>query len=305
VVFSELENMCFALKLKCEAISVQSFFCYYAFIKDSGSNTTVFGLFIRKVVSKSMVMACRRFLARDVVMNILPLGDLYSPLSQLSDVYCALDEDQVVGVCAFYHAFRTPSIVFSSLTEEIRHVLIEKALDGHSGQFVSLFSPGETFLFNGCAKILRLHREQQMIAKSSRTFDYGDVKVERAKKNELPFLDRFYVAHNAEAWTSVQFKTGPYYCVKQDGRIVSAAGVHLVTPQIAQLGNIVTDEAYRNRGFSTACTHALAAGLTSRGRIVSLFARVDNAAAIHVYEKLGFQRVRDIALLVAEKAGNA
>jgi predicted GNAT family acetyltransferase len=131
------------------------------------------------------------------------------------------------------------------------------------------------------------------------------VKVERVRERELAFLDRFYVAHDAEAWTLVQFKAGPYYCVKQEGRIVSAAGVHLVTPQVTQVGNIVTDEAYRNRGFASACTHALAVGLISKGRAISLFVRTDNAPAIHMYEKLGFQRVRDIALLVVEKTGNA
>jgi hypothetical protein len=116
-------------------------------------------------------MACRRFLTHDAVVNILPLGDLYSPLLQMSDVYCALENNQVVGVCAVYPAFRTPSIVFSGSTEEVKRALIKKMLDGHSGRFISLCSPEEVALFNEYAQVLRLHREQQMIAKALRNFD--------------------------------------------------------------------------------------------------------------------------------------
>lgn len=262
-------------------------------------------LLIKKVISKSLVNACRRFLARDVVVNILLLGDLYSPLFQQSSVHCAVEDNQVIGVGAVYHAFRTPSVVFSGSTAEVKRALIEKALDRHSGRFISLCSPDEAVLFDEYAQVLSLHHEQQMIAKSLRTLDYGDVKAERVRESELTFLDRFYAAHEAKAWTPVQFKAGPYYCVKQEGRIVSAAGVHLVTPQVAQLGNIVTDEAYRNSGFATACTHALAMSLVSRGRVVSLFVLTNNSPAIHLYEKLGFHKVREIVFLVAEETGNA
>lgn len=72
--------------------------------------------------------------------------------------------------------------------------------------------------------------------------------------------------------------------MKKNDRIVSAAGVHLVTPQIAQLGNIVTDEDRRNRGFATAYTSTLAKDPASKKRIISLFVKTDNESAIHIYE---------------------
>ncbi|MBX5327121.1 MAG: GNAT family N-acetyltransferase [Candidatus Bathyarchaeia archaeon] len=129
----------------------------------------------------------------------------------------------------------------------------------------------------------------------------GSVKIEKVDENELEALAKFYRQHNAEAWIPMQLKVGPYYCVKQDGKIVSAAGVHVVTPQIAQLGNIVTDEAYRNRGYATACTSVLATDLASKGRIISLFVRTDNYSAMRVYEKLGFRKVREVVFLVLKK----
>ena len=256
---------------------------------------------IRKVTSASLLRACRRFLAQDPVANVLPLGDLYSPLLQVSDVYSAIKSSQVVGVCTIYRAFSTPSIVFGTATPEVKRALAEKALSEISNEFISLCQPNDIDLFKEHSTILHDHREQQMIADPPKKIECSDINVKKVTENELESLNKFYIDQHAEAWTPIQFGAGPYYCIRQEDKIVSAAGVHLVTPEIAQLGNIVTDETHRNRGFATACTSALAADLASKERIISLFVRTDNAPAIRIYEKLGFRKARDIAFLVMRK----
>lgn len=260
-------------------------------------------LHVRRVISASLVRTCRRFLAQNPIVNVLPLGDLYSPLLQVSDVYSAIKSSRVVGVCAIYRAFSTPSIVFGTATPEIKQVLLEKALTEISDEFISLCLPSDVDLFKEYSTILHYHPEQQMVANPPKKIEHSDIKVEKVSKKELELLNRFYIKHRAEAWVPIQFKAGPYYCVKHDDKIVSAAGIHLVTPQITQLGNIITDEAYRNQGFATVCTNVLVADLASRGRIISLFVRTDNAPAIHLYEKLGFYKTRDITFLVMQKNG--
>jgi ribosomal protein S18 acetylase RimI-like enzyme len=240
-------------------------------------------------------------LAQDPIANVLPLGDLYSPLFQVSDVYSAIKSDQVVGVCATYRAFPMPSIVLGTATPEVKQALVKKALSEISNEFISLCQPTDVDLFKEYSTTLHSHLEQQMIADPPKKFACGAIKVEKVNKNDLESLNKFYADHSAEAWVPIQFRAGPYYCVKHQGKIVSAAGVHLVTPQIAQLGNIITDEAYRNRGFATACTSNLAANLASKGRIISLFVRKDNASAIHIYEKMGFYKAREIVFIVMRK----
>jgi len=258
-------------------------------------------LHIRKVTLASLLGACRRFLAQNPTANVLPLGDLYPPLLRVSDVYSAVKNSQVVGVCTIYRAFSTPSIVFGTAAPEIKQALVEKAITKISDEFISLCQTDDVDLFKKYSTILHFHLEQQMIADPPKKIDCGDVNVKKVTQNELESLNKFYHDHHAEAWAPIQFRAGPYYCVKQEGKIVSAAGVHLVAPQIAQLGNIITDEAYRNRGFATACTNTLAADLASKGRVISLFVRTDNAPAIHIYEKLGFHKTREIAFLVMRK----
>ncbi|MDH5461426.1 MAG: GNAT family N-acetyltransferase [Candidatus Bathyarchaeota archaeon] len=257
-------------------------------------------LHIRKVTSTDLIRACRRYLAQDPVSNVLPLGDLYSPLFEVSDVYFAVETARVVGVCAIYRAFLKPSVVLGAAVQDVKEALAKKAIGEISDEFVSLCPPEEVDLYKDYSTILRQHREQQMVANPPRQIDCGGINVEKVKENELELLSEFYEPRT-EVWGHIQFRAGPYYCVKRDGKIVSAAGVHLVTPQIAQLGNIITDEAYRNQGFATACTNALVTDLASKGRIISLFVRADNEPAIHVYKKLGFHKVRDISFLVLHK----
>ncbi|MGQ9566204.1 MAG: GNAT family N-acetyltransferase [Candidatus Bathyarchaeales archaeon] len=256
---------------------------------------------IEKVTEAGLLKSCRRFLAQDLVANVLVLGDLYAPLLDVSDVYAAFQNSRLVGVCAVFHGYSKPSIVFGAKTPEATRALIKTVLNQNLNEFISLCSPNDLCLFEEHSVILYSHSEQQMVANPLKQIRCDDVKTERVSKNELEALDKFYLTRRAEAWIPMQLKVGPYYCVKHDGKIVSAAGVHVVTPQIAQLGNIITDEAYRNRGYATACTNALAKDLASKGRIISLFVRTDNHSAIRMYEKLGFCKVREVVFLVLEK----
>jgi len=209
---------------------------------------------------------------------------------------------RVVGVCAVYRAFSTPSIVFGASTRRVKQALLKRALSEVPDKFISLCHPDDIVLFEGHSNILHSRFEQQMIADPPEKVGLGDIRVQRVRGDELELLNKFYVEHHAEAWVPIQFRAGPYYCVKEEGKIVSAAGVHLVTPRIAQLGNIVTDVTYRNRGLATACTSTLAADLASRGLIVSLFVRKDNAPAIHLYRELGFRKTREIAFVTMQKS---
>ena len=144
---------------------------------------------VKKVVSKSLLRACRRFLGRDPVANVLPLGDLYSPLLQVSDIYSAFESSRVVGVCAIYRAFSTPSIVLGTVTEETKRVLIKKAMNEVSGAFISLCPTEDIELFKEHSTILHSHREQQMIANPPKEIEHKGIRVEKVRKRDLELLN--------------------------------------------------------------------------------------------------------------------
>jgi ribosomal protein S18 acetylase RimI-like enzyme len=256
---------------------------------------------ITKVSSESLLKACRKLLSRDTVVNVLPLGDLYSPLREVSEVYGAIENSAVIGVCSIYRAYSTPSIVFGAITAEAKQALVRKAMSRVSGNFVSLCRPDEIDLFADYSVVLQCRSEQQMIANPPKPVEPSCIEAVRVRNDELELLSKFYDEQHAEAWTPIQYKAGPYYCVKHKEQIVSAAGVHLVTPQIAQLGNIVTDEKWRGQGLGAACTSVLASKLALKGRIISLFVRRNNVPAIRMYRKLGFFKTRNIVFLLLQK----
>jgi len=258
-------------------------------------------MLLREGATPHQLGKARKFLAANPVFNVLPLGDTYAPLLAVSKLFIATERSAVTGVCSVYHPFnRKPIVALSTATLETKKALLEVALRRVSGEFITLCSQDEVEAVKAHATILSLEFELQMVA-NSLTHIKSNVKVSRARKEDAQELDRFYSEQDSRAWTPLQFKVGPFYCVKRNGKIVSAAGTHLKTPQIAHLGSIVTSEAYRRQGFAAACTSGLALDLASKGRIISLFVRSDNGPAISMYEKLGFKKIREIALMWARK----
>jgi GNAT superfamily N-acetyltransferase len=104
-------------------------------------------------------------------------------------------------------------------------------------------------------------------------------------------LRRLYAQGGADAFTPTQLATGVFYGVRDRGRLVAAAGTHLVSPTygMGAVGNVYTDPACRGRGYGTATTSAVVDELFRRGlRHVFLNVAQDNTTAIHIYERLGF-----------------
>jgi predicted GNAT family acetyltransferase len=82
-----------------------------------------------------------------------------------------------------------------------------------------------------------------------------------------------------------------YFGVYQADMLVSAAGTHVRSTKsgIAAVGNVLTRLAYRGRGMARSCTSAVTETALEQHRDVVLNVREDNAPAISVYERLGYQ----------------
>lgn len=257
---------------------------------------------IERVTQKHLLHASRELLSADPVNNVLPLGDLYPPLLDVSEVYAVVEKGRITGVSSVFRAFSLPSIAIGTAIREIKTALLKKALGTISTDFVTMVTPNDTGLYEEFATVLHSYTEHQMILIQPRNVEANsNITVQKATKKDLEALNTFYVEHESQAWNPIQFKAGPYYIVKQKDKIVSAAGIHILTPQIAQLGNILTDKAHRQKGFSKACTNALVREIASKNRIMSLFVRTDNAPAIHMYEQIGFKKTKIINFLIMRK----
>ncbi len=119
----------------------------------------------------------------------------------------------------------------------------------------------------------------------------GDcVQLTPAYANRLAEL---YALGGGDAFNPAQMQRGVFYGVLADGQLVAAAGTHLVglTYSVAAVGNVFTHPDYRGRGYATVTTSAVVAELLRRGiHDVVLNVGQENESAIHIYERLGFER---------------
>ena len=75
--------------------------------------------------------------------------------------------------------------------------------------------------------------------------------------------------------------------IRVNGRLVAAAGTHVISPtaRLAVVGNVLTHVDYRGRGFATAVTGAVTAELLRYCDQVVLNVRADNPPALQAYRR--------------------
>lgn len=84
---------------------------------------------------------------------------------------------------------------------------------------------------------------------------------------------------------------GVYYGVRVGGRLIAAAGTHVISPEgrLAAVGNVLTHVDHRGRGFAKLTTSAVTQELLRTCNEVVLNVRADNPPAIAAYRALGYR----------------
>lgn len=106
-------------------------------------------------------------------------------------------------------------------------------------------------------------------------------------------LDELYVLGGGDAFSPSQVELGVFYGIFDAGNLVAAAGTHLVsrTYGIGAVGNVFVHPGHRRMGYGRATTSAVVSELLRLGsRFVILNVAQENAAAVRLYEGLGFER---------------
>jgi RimJ/RimL family protein N-acetyltransferase len=103
-------------------------------------------------------------------------------------------------------------------------------------------------------------------------------------------LNRLYQLGFASWLPSSAIADGVYFGVRVGGRLVAAAGTHVISraARLAVVGNVLTHVDYRGRGFATAVTGAVTAELLRSCDQVVLNVRSDNPPALQAYRRLGY-----------------
>lgn len=126
---------------------------------------------------------------------------------------------------------------------------------------------------------------------------FANAGVELLGPSHLGELERLYDAAYPGTWFQPRMlETGRYLGIRDDGRLVCVAGVHVHSPRygVAVLGNVATHPEARGRGLATMACGELCRLLLEDGiDTIALNVRSDNATAIGAYRRLGFEPVAE------------
>jgi len=133
-----------------------------------------------------------------------------------------------------------------------------------------------------------------------------DPGVERLVPADAMELNRLYQL-GFGAWLPPQaISEGVYYGIRVRGRLVAAAGTHVVSQaaRLAVVGNVLTHADFRGRGYATAVTGAVTAELLQSCDHVVLNVRADNPPAISAYRHLGYAEHNRFEERLAHRIGS-
>lgn len=116
----------------------------------------------------------------------------------------------------------------------------------------------------------------------------------RMTPEDVPFISKLEEETFSMPWSADSFlemigkADARYYVAEENGRILGGCGVLMIAGE-GNITNVVIAPEARNRGIGTAMLrHLMEEGDREGLTAYTLEVRVSNAAAIHVYEKLGF-----------------
>jgi GNAT superfamily N-acetyltransferase len=123
------------------------------------------------------------------------------------------------------------------------------------------------------------------------TFQPSMARVERLLPVEVGELNRLYQLGFAAWLPATAIAEGVYYGIRINGRLVAAAGTHVINRDagLAVVGNVLTEANHRGRGYAKAVTSAVTSELLRSCDEVVLNVRADNPPAIAAYRRLGYQ----------------
>lgn len=243
----------------------------------------------RELTDQAQILS---YLERDRLYAAYAIGDLEPELFAQSTWVGAEKTGQLSALILHFRGLKLPALFLMGRCKGLR-VILENAL-----------CPEQVYL-----TCRREHRRMirdfydwaeptamwRMVLKPER-FEAIPGDCMRLTPDDSDQLRALYAYGGGIGFSAAQVEHGIFYGLRTDSKLVAVAGTHLVSANygVAAVGNVFTHPGYRGQGYGTVTTSAVVAELVERGmRDIVLNVSQDNAPAIHIYEKLGFDRYCD------------
>jgi len=94
---------------------------------------------------------------------------------------------------------------------------------------------------------------------------------------------------------------GTFYGIRLDGRLAAMAGERMKVDGFSEVSGVCTHPDFRGRGLARLLSVIVTRQILARGETPFLHAWADNAAAIRLYEQIGFTARTRLSLLAAAR----
>jgi ribosomal protein S18 acetylase RimI-like enzyme len=241
------------------------------------------GLVARSTTDRPLL---RAYLERDRLFAAYAICDLEDREFARTRWGIATREDVIVAVAMEYGGL-TPQPMFvmgenEGIAAILRHVVRPRAAYV-AAKAESLPAVAQAYRVEPGPPMIRMWVDRAR-------FKPAPAHTERLLPVEVGELNRLYQLGFAAWLPATAIAEGVYYGIRVNGRLVAAAGTHVVSRQarLAVVGNVLTHADHRNRGYAKAVTSAVTAELLRYCDDVVLNVRSDNPPAIAAYERLGY-----------------
>lgn len=236
-------------------------------------------------------------LSADRALHLYALGDLDDFFFPHTLWYALEDEGRVRQLVLVYTGASLP--VIQALTPEsgVREMrsLVRAMLPLLPRRLYAHASPGVAEELADAYDLSPHGLHRKMVLRDPSRLDAVDTSgAEPLGPADRAEIDALYAAAYPGNWFDARMlETGRYVGVREAGRLVSIAGIHVYSPtyRVAALGNVTTLPEMRGRGLAARATAALCRRLLRDCDVIGLNVLADNGAAISVYERLGFEIV--------------
>jgi len=241
---------------------------------------------VKQLTDKDQILS---YLETDRLFAAYAVGDLEPELFQQGTWFGAEKNGRLCALVMHFRGVKMPVLFLMGDTDGVRAVL-------ENGM-----SP-ESVYINCRAEHLTITRDIYMwdepiamwrMVLNKERFQPVKNNCVRLTPDHADQLMELYEHGGMAGFNERQLDRGIFYGIFHNGRMAAAAGTHLISTayNIAALGNVFTHQDHRGCGYGTATVNAVLTDLTELGiRDIVLNVGQVNGAAIHIYEKSGFER---------------
>jgi len=233
----------------------------------------------------------RRLLSLDRPWAVYAIGDLAPGFFGHCEWHCAPGEAPALAL--IYHAFETP-VLFTLGPPDAVQAILDEIADGPR-----LYLSVRAEHLPAIQARYRVEHEEamwRMLLAPARFTPPSPNPAPRLTPADLPALERLYADGDptGEApgfFTREMVESGVFFGMRDGTELTSAAGTHILSAEesVAAIGNVYTRRDHRGRGLAQQVTAAVVADLLAGGiRTIALNVGQANAAALRVYDRLGF-----------------